>query len=79
MEETFTELRDKPCKETVKDIAEKTVQTVKARNCRWCSSRVTEGMRDFVDLFTREIEETVSHVSSILIEIQIDRPEWFSL
>ena len=65
MEETFLALRDKPCKETVQALAEKTVQTVKARNCQTCSPKVTEGMRDFLDLFTRKIEETVSQVSCI--------------
>ena len=68
MEETFTTLRDKPCTETVKASAEKTVQTVKARNCPACSPKVTEGMRDFVDLFTRKIEETVSQVSYTSME-----------
>ncbi|KAF8141477.1 hypothetical protein EV363DRAFT_1308211 [Boletus edulis] len=62
MEETFTALRDKPCKETVKTSAEKTVQTVKARNCKTCSPTVTEGMRDFVDLFTKKIDETVPQI-----------------
>ena len=65
MEETFTALRDKPCKETVKVSAEKTEQTVKARGCQTCSPKITGGMRDFVDLFTRKIEETVSQVSRI--------------
>ena len=68
MEETFTALRDKPCKETVKASAEKAVQTVKAQNCQLCSVKITEGMRDFVDLFTRKIEETVSQVRYSLIE-----------
>ncbi|KAF8553564.1 hypothetical protein OG21DRAFT_1510006 [Imleria badia] len=67
MEETFTALRDKPCKETVKASAEETVQTVKARNCHVCSTKITEGMRDFVDLLTRKIEETVSQ-----IELELD-------
>ena len=70
MEETFTALRDKPCKETMKACAEKTVQTVKARNCQACSAKVTEGMRDFLDLFTRKIEETVSQVRCSLVEIR---------
>jgi hypothetical protein len=65
MEETFTALRDKPCKETVKFSAEKTVQTVKVRGCQTCSPKITECMRDFLDLFTRKIEETVSQVSCI--------------
>ena len=68
MEETFAALRDQPCTEIVKIFAEKTVQTVKARNCAACSPKVTEGMRDFVDLFTRKIEETVSQVSYTSME-----------
>ena len=66
MEETFAALRDKPCKATMQASAEIAVQAVKARECRACSLRVTEGMRDFVDLFTRKIEETVSQVSCTL-------------
>ena len=63
MEEVFTVLRDKPCKLTVQACAEKTVQAVKAQNCQACSPKITEGMRDFVDLFVRKIEEVVSQVS----------------
>ena len=63
MEETFTGLQDRPCKETVKTSAEKTVQTVRARNCQACSPNIAEGMRDFVDFFTGKIEELVSKVS----------------
>ncbi|KAF8141478.1 hypothetical protein EV363DRAFT_19202 [Boletus edulis] len=62
IEETFTALRDKPCKDTVKATADKTVQTVKARNCQACSPKITEGMRDFVDLFSSKIDETVSQI-----------------
>ena len=64
MEETFMALRDKPCKETVKAFAENTVQAVRAQGCT-CSTRVPDGMRDFVDLFTRKVEETVAQVNSI--------------
>ena len=64
MEETFMTLRDKPCKETVKAFAEKAVQAVRASGCI-CSTRVSDGMHDFVDLFTRKIEETVAQVNSI--------------
>ena len=69
MEEVFTALRDKPCKEAMRAIAEKTVQTVKARNCPVCSPRITEGMRDFLEMFGRKIEERVSQVSSALRNI----------
>ena len=63
MEETFMMLRDKPCKKTVKASAEKTVKAVGAQGCT-CSTKVPDGMRDFVDLFTRKIEEMVAQVSS---------------
>ena len=69
MEETFAALRDKPCKETVKACAEKTVQTVKSRDCQACSPKITEGMREFLEFFTRKIEETVSQVSRTVIKI----------
>ncbi|KAI9456328.1 hypothetical protein HD554DRAFT_211599 [Boletus coccyginus] len=62
MEEAFAELWDKPCKATVQAVAEKTVQTVKARNCQTCSPKVTEGMRDFSDLLVRKVEEVVSQI-----------------
>ena len=71
MEETFTALQDKPCKKTVQDSAEKAVQTVKARNCQTCSPKVTEGMRDFVELFERKIDETVSQVSTTPMEAHL--------
>ena len=70
MEETFAALRDKPCKESVQASAEKTVQTVKERDCQACSAKITEGMRDFVDLFTRKIEEVVSQVSYTPTEVR---------
>lgn len=63
MEETFIALRDKPCKATVQATAEKTVQAVKTRNCPICSATVTEGMRDFSDLFVRKVDDTVSQAS----------------
>ena len=68
MEQTFTELRDKPSKETVKAVSEKTVQSVKARNCNICSPKITEGMREFLDLFARKIEEKISQVTFIVHE-----------
>ena len=68
MEETFTALRDKPCKETVQAAAEQTVQSVKERDCSVCTPQVTEGMRDFLDLFTRKVDEAVSQVSYTTIE-----------
>ena len=69
MEETFTALRDKPCKSTVQASAEKTAQEVKARGCGACSLKATEGTRELVKLFARKIEKTVSQVSCIITEI----------
>ena len=66
MEETFTELRDKPSKETVKAVSERTAQSVKAQNCSICSPRITEGMREFLEVFARQIEEKVSKVTSTI-------------
>ena len=63
MTETFIALQDKPCKATVQVSAEKTVRAVKARSCDVCSTHITEGMRDFSELFSRKVEETVSQVS----------------
>ncbi|KAF8555643.1 hypothetical protein OG21DRAFT_1483690 [Imleria badia] len=62
MEETFTALRDKPCKETVQASAEMAVQRVKARNCQACNLKITGGMRDLVDLIARKTDETVTQV-----------------
>jgi len=62
MEGTFTELRDKPSKATVHAAVEKTVQTVKARNCSTCSPAITEKMRDLSDLLVSKVEEAVSQI-----------------
>ena len=72
MEETFTVLRDKPCKETLQTTAEKTVQAIKSLNCQSCSPKISEGMRDFVDFFAGKIEEVVSQVSSTPMESHRD-------
>ena len=68
MEETFIELRDKPSKETVKAVSERTVQSVKARGCSMCSPRITEGMREFLEVFAQQIEEKGSQVTSTVYE-----------
>ena len=65
MDETFTALRDKPCKATVQASSEKAVQKVKAGGCHICAPKITDGMRDLVDLFVRKIEETVSQVHCV--------------
>jgi hypothetical protein len=63
MEETFTELRNKPCKETVQAFAAQAVKAVKAQGCAACSQMITEGMHEFSDLLVREVEKEVSQVS----------------
>ena len=72
MEETFTVLRNKPCKEALQSTAEKTVHAIKSLNCQACSPKISEGMRDFVDCFARKIEEAVSQVSSTPMESHRD-------
>lgn len=62
MKEVFLELQEKPCGATVTSLAEKTVQTVKARNCPTCSASITEGMRNFSDLLAKKVEEVVSRI-----------------
>ncbi|KAG8221054.1 hypothetical protein J3R82DRAFT_2565 [Butyriboletus roseoflavus] len=62
MKEMFTVLWEKPCGATVASLAAKTVQSVKDLNCASCSSRITEGMRDFSELLTRKVEEEVSQI-----------------
>ena len=69
MEETFTALREKPCESTLQASAEKTVREVKAKKCRACSPKIAEGMRDFVELFARKMEEAVSQVSCISVSL----------
>ena len=71
MEETFIALQDKPCEKTVQTSAEKAVQAVKARNCQACSPKVAEGMRDFVELFTKKVDEVTSQVSTTLVEAHL--------
>lgn len=66
MEDTFTALRNKPCKETVQAFVENTVQIVKTQGCEGCAPKITEGMCDFVDLFARKVENAVSQVSCTL-------------
>ena len=68
MEETFIALQDKPCEKAVQTSSEKMAQAVKARNRQACSSKVTEGMRSFVELFTKKINEAFSQVSTTLME-----------
>ncbi|KAG8212948.1 hypothetical protein J3R82DRAFT_11312 [Butyriboletus roseoflavus] len=66
MEEAFTELRDKPCKETVQACSEKAVQSAKARGCQACAPKVAEEMHNFSDLFARKVEESVSQIGLML-------------
>ncbi|KAG9313125.1 hypothetical protein JVU11DRAFT_6575 [Chiua virens] len=62
MEQTFVELRDKPCKATIESHAVKTVQSIKGKNCISCSPHVEEGMRGLVELFGKKLDEVVSQI-----------------
>ncbi|KAF9224058.1 hypothetical protein BS17DRAFT_808352 [Gyrodon lividus] len=60
---TFILLRDKPCRATIEMAAEEVIRTVRQRNCKYCSPRVTEIMREFTTLFADKLEEAVSQGS----------------
>ncbi|KAG9313123.1 hypothetical protein JVU11DRAFT_6573 [Chiua virens] len=60
MEETFVELRDKPCKATIENHVEKAVQSVKGRNCPTCSPHIEGGMQGLTELFTKKLDEVIS-------------------
>ncbi|KAI6116747.1 hypothetical protein EDD16DRAFT_1041228 [Pisolithus croceorrhizus] len=62
MDFTFVELRDKPCPETIRKNVERTIQIVRQRNCRHCSPVVPGVMRDFTNLFIRQIEAIIAEV-----------------
>ena len=63
MEDTFTALRNKPCKETVRAFTERTVKLVEALDCPACSSTMAEIVREYSGLLVRKVEEVVSKVS----------------
>ncbi|KAG6381732.1 hypothetical protein JVT61DRAFT_336 [Boletus reticuloceps] len=67
MEETFSELRDKPCRTTVESFVAKTVQSVRARGCPTCSVNIANYMWAFSKLLTRKVEEGVFKIDLNLV------------
>ncbi|KAI6112930.1 hypothetical protein F5141DRAFT_1202672 [Pisolithus sp. B1] len=62
MNSTFLDLRDRPCAGTIQQSVEKAIQTVRQRNCRYCSSSAPGGLREFAALFTNRVEELIATV-----------------
>ena len=67
MNETFVEVRDRPCAQTVEKRAEEAIRKFRANDdhCSHCSSAVSGGIQEFVTLFTNKMEEVVAEVSPI--------------
>ena len=65
MNETFVEVRDRPCAQTVEKGAEEAIRKFRAQyRCSGCSSVVSGGIQEFVKLFTNQMEEVTAKVSS---------------
>ena len=66
MDETFLEIRDRPCTQTVEKGAEEAIRKFRAQyQCSRCTSTVPGGIREFVTLFTNKVEEVTAKVSPI--------------
>ena len=66
MNETFLEIRDRPCAQTIAKGAEETIRKFRAQSsCSRCSSAVSGGMQEFVTLFTNQMEEVTAEVSPV--------------
>jgi len=68
MDNTFMEIRDRPCAQTVEKGAEEAIRKFRAQyqgQCSRCSPAVSGGIQEFVTLFTNKIEEVTAKVSSI--------------
>ena len=66
MDETFLEIRDRPCGQTVEKRAEEAIRKFRAQGgCPRCPSVVSGGIQEFVTLFTNKIEEVTAEVSPI--------------
>ena len=66
MDETFLEIRDRPCAQTVEKGAKEAIRKFRAQyKCSRCSSAVSGGIREFVALFTDQMEGVIAKVSSI--------------
>ncbi|KAI6101550.1 hypothetical protein EV401DRAFT_792944 [Pisolithus croceorrhizus] len=62
IDSTVLDLRDRPCAGTIQRNVEKAIQTVRQRNCRYCSSSAPGGLREFAALFTNRVEELIATV-----------------
>ena len=67
MNETFVEIRDRLCAQTVEKGAQEAIRTLRAQQnqCSRCSSAVSGGIQEFVTLFTNKMEEVTAKVSPI--------------
>ena len=66
MDETFVEIRDKPCAQTVEKGAEEAIRKFRAQGgCSRCPSVVPGDIQEFVTLFTNQMEEATAKVSPI--------------
>ncbi|KIM56310.1 hypothetical protein SCLCIDRAFT_247661 [Scleroderma citrinum Foug A] len=66
MDETFVEIRDRPCAQTIEKRAEEAIRKFRAQGyCSRCSSVVSGGIQEFVTLFTNQMEEVTAEVSPV--------------
>ena len=66
MDETFVEIRDRPCAQTVEKGAEEAIRKFRAQGgCSRCPSVVSGGIQEFVTLFTNQIKKVVAKVGPI--------------
>jgi len=66
MNETFMEIRDRPCAQTVEKGGEEAIRKFRAQyQCSRCSPVVSGGIKEFVTLFTNQMEEVTAKVSPV--------------
>ncbi|KIM65430.1 hypothetical protein SCLCIDRAFT_469025 [Scleroderma citrinum Foug A] len=63
MDETFSEIRDRPCAQTVEKGAKEAIRKFRAQyDCSRCSSTTLRGIPEFVALFTDQMEEVTAKI-----------------
>ncbi|KIM56314.1 hypothetical protein SCLCIDRAFT_247950 [Scleroderma citrinum Foug A] len=63
MNETFVEIRERPCARTVEKEADEAIRKFRAQyQCSGCSSAVSGGIQEFVTLFTNQMEEVIAKI-----------------
>ncbi|KAG0709467.1 hypothetical protein DFH29DRAFT_888701 [Suillus ampliporus] len=67
LQEVFELLMDRPCGDTVRTTADKTIQKVISATCSTCAGQVKANMTEFTDLFVLKVEEAIAP-----IELQMD-------